>query len=110
MRHVGDDGGREVSVEQREPTSETPPRGRDALARAAGCLLWPFFLWFALSVGIAIAALVAEQIMPALGERGYNVRNGAGVFIAIGLGLIVAIYPVIWLHRLGRRLLRGRTH
>ena len=73
--------------------------------RAAGCLAWAFYLWLECSIGIAIAFLVGEQLSPALAERGFNVRTGAGVLIGWGLGAIVAIYPMIWLHRLGRRLI-----
>jgi hypothetical protein len=73
---------------------------------AVGCLVLAVCVWIELSVFLGIATTVAEWLGPALRARGYNTKIGAGFLIAVGLGCIMAIYPTLWTHRLGRRIRR----
>ncbi|MCP3733453.1 hypothetical protein M9979_00950 [Sphingomonas sp. RP10(2022)] len=87
------------------PTDPLPPV-RSPLAKTGGCLLSALLLWVELTIGIAIAALVAEPLGPPLAARGYDPDIGTGFLIAWGLGAAIAVYPVIWLDRLRRRWTR----
>ncbi len=82
------------------------PRGGSPTRRAGGCLLHGIVLWFEFTIGVVIAALIAEKLDPALAARGYDTKIGNGFLIAWGLGAAVAIYPVIWIDRLRRRRIR----
>jgi hypothetical protein len=77
---------------------------RSAGAVAGGCLIRLVFLWIEVTVGIAFAYLIAQQIAPALAARGYDTKMGAGVFIAMGLGGLIVLYPMLWIHRFARSL------
>lgn len=92
----------------------TAPHGRSAdpslQARASGCLLSGILLFVELSVALGIADTVREALAPALAARGFPTKLGSGFLIGLGLGGIVAIYPVIWLDRLRRGLVRRLTH
>ncbi len=88
-----------------QPTTPVP-RGSAPARKAGGCLLHGVVLWFEFTIGVVIAALIAEKIAPALAARGYNMNIGSGVLIAWGLGAVVAIYPVLWIDRLRRRRIR----
>lgn len=77
--------------------------GREEVRMVGGCLLQGVFLWIELTVFIVIAALVAEEVAPALRARGYDTDIGTGFLLAAGLGCAMAIYPTLWLHRLLRR-------
>lgn len=76
---------------------------RGDVRMVGGCLLQGVFLWIELTVFVAIAALVAEEVAPALQARGYDTDIGTGFLLAAGLGGAMAIYPTLWLHRLLRR-------
>jgi hypothetical protein len=86
-------------------TPPAPPGGSPA-RKAGGCLLHGIILWFEFTIGVVIAAMIAEKLGPALAARGYNTNIGNGFLIAWGLGAAVAIYPVIWIDRLRRRRIR----
>ncbi len=88
------------------PSTNPGPRGDASAGRAGGCLLHGIILWFEFSIGVVIAALIAEKLSPPLAARGYNINIGSGVLIAWGLGAVVAIYPVLWIDRLRRRRIR----
>jgi hypothetical protein len=79
------------------------PSGDASTGRAGGCLLHGIILWFEFTIGVVIAAIIAEKLGPALAARGYNTDIGNGFLIAWGLGAAVAIYPVLWIDRLRRR-------
>jgi hypothetical protein len=87
------------------PSNPEPP-GRSPLASAGGCLLTGILVYVEFSLGIVIAALIAEKLAPALAARGYDPDIGPGFLIAWGLGAVIAIYPVIWMDRLRRRWTR----
>ncbi len=82
------------------------PPGGSPPGKAGGCLLHGVVLWFEFTIGVVIAAMIAEELGPALAARGYNTNIGNGFLIAWGLGAVVAIYPVIWIDRLRRRRIR----
>ena len=88
------------------PSTNPEPSGDASARRAGGCLLHAIILWFEFTIGVVIAALIAEKIAPALAARGYNTDIGNGFLIAWGLGAVVAIYPVLWIDRLRRRRIR----
>lgn len=69
-----------------------------------GCLVTAVMLFLELSLGLGIAVSIGEALAPSLAARGYNPKVGGGYMIGFTLGAIVAIYPVIWLDRLRRRL------
>jgi hypothetical protein len=87
------------------PSTNPEPRGDSPARKAGGCLLHGVVLWFEFTIGVVIAALIAEKLGPALTARGYNTNIGTGFLIAWGLGAAAAIYPVIWIDRFRRRLL-----
>jgi len=87
------------------PSDPMPPE-RPPFAKAGGCLLTGVLVYVECSIGIAIAALVADGLAPSLAARGYNPNIGTGFLIALGLGAVIAIYPVIWMDRLRRRWTR----
>ncbi len=80
------------------------PTRRSPLRKAGGCLVTGFFLYLEVSLAIAIPVLMTQKLGPSLAARGYNPDIGAGFMLGLVLGAIVAIYPVIWLDRLRRRL------
>lgn len=84
-----------------------PHDQRSPLARTGGCLLTGILLYLEAAVGIGIAVTVGESLGPALAARGYNPNVGTGYLIGLGLGAMVAVYPIVWLDRLRRRF-RGR--
>ena len=87
------------------PPASVPP-ARSLPARPGGCLLSGLLLWLEAAIGVVIASLVAEKLAPPLAARGYNPNIGEGFLIAWGLGAISAVYPVLWIDRLRRRLTR----
>lgn len=87
------------------PIDPIPPE-RSPLATAGGCLLTGVLVYMEFTMGIVIAALVADKLAPSLAARGYNPNIGDGFLIGWGLGAVIAIYPVIWMDRLRRRWTR----
>lgn len=81
---------------------DTPPRPPAAIA--SGCLVRLVFLGVELTLGVLIVALVVEQVSPGLAARGYDMKTGSGVLIAVTLGAAAAIYPVLFLDRFARRV------
>lgn len=91
------------------PGDPRPPRRSplaSAGASAGGCLLTGVLLYVEFTIGVVIAALIAERLAPSLAARGFDPDIGSGFLIAWGLGAVIAIYPVIWLDRLRRRWTR----
>jgi len=85
----------------------TPQTDRDARtprAKVGGCLVAALFLWLEATAAIGIAGGVIKMLREPLEARGYNPDIGSGFLIAVGLGMMAALYPVIWLDRLRRRL------
>ncbi len=85
-------------------TPQTDPNARSSRAKVGGCLVAALFLWLEATVAIGIAGGVIRALRDPLEARGYNPDVGSGFMIAVGLGLMAALYPVIWLDRLRRRL------
>ena len=76
------------------------------LRTAGGCLLTCVFLNLELGIGAVIASEIGNMLAPAVASRGFNPAIGAGFLISWGLGAVVAVYPVLWIDRLRRRLTR----
>jgi hypothetical protein len=83
---------------QPDPSARTPD------AKVSGCLAAAFFFWLESMAGIGIAGGVFKALRQPLEARGYDPDMGSGFMIALALGVMVALYPVIWLDQLRRRM------
>lgn len=84
--------------------TQTDPSARTPRAKVGGCLVAALFFWLEATAGIGIVGGVFKALRQPLEARGYNPDVGSGFMIALALGVLAALYPVIWLDRLRRRL------